>query len=245
MRLSTSSGAIGWLLAAVMLALLSGCGSAGSSSSTGSSTPAAAARPRWAHPSPSAPLTAASRPASAGPLRPVERYWGAIASHHFEAAYRDLAAGSNAQSEGTFVSAEQRSQIQSANFSGSVTSASENTATVAVDSLTTTDGPYGCRRWSGSYQLIRPERSWRIVRASIAPSPCQDTGTTGNTGILPAPPATSATGTRQPGPATPAPSAPPATPAIRAAAGAPRLPTQAAATHRVSTAGTLTTVSVE
>ena len=182
MRLSTKLGAIGWLLAAMMLALLSGCASAGSSNSTSSSTPAAGDSTAPASSESLSTTTAASRRASPGPLQTVERYWRAIASHKFEAAYRDLTAGSNSQSEATFVSAEHQSQIQSANFSGSVTAASGTAATITVDSLTTTDGLYGCRTWSGSYQLIRVGGRWQIARASISPSPCQDTGTTGNTG---------------------------------------------------------------
>lgn len=66
----------------------------------------------------------APRRASPGPLQVVERYWRDIASQNFDAAYRELAAGSSSQSETSFVSAEQHSQIQSATFSGSLSSAS-------------------------------------------------------------------------------------------------------------------------
>jgi hypothetical protein len=72
---------------------------------------------------------------------------------------------------------------------------------VTVDSLTTTDGQYGCRSWSSSYQLTRLNGRWEIARVSISPSPCQgspagtspsstgaegNTGNTGNTRVGPA-----------------------------------------------------------
>ncbi len=162
------------LLAAIVLALLSGCASGGSSSSTSSSTTAPAISTTASYQSSSTTTTTpGSQRASLGPLQTVEHYWRAIASQNFEAAYRDLVPGAVSQSESTFVSQEQQSQIQSAKFSGSLTSASKTAATVAVDSLTTTDGQYGCRTWTGSYQMTRLNGRWRIARASITPSPCR------------------------------------------------------------------------
>ena len=196
MRISARSGAIRWLFLLMMVALLSGCASAGSSTSTGSSTTAAAvsAPPASYQSSSSATASPAPRKASLGPLQTVEHYWHAIASQNFKAAYRELAHGSVSQGETTFVSQEQQARIESATFSGSLTSASKTAAIVAVDSLTTTDGQYGCRTWSGSYQLTNLGGRWQIARASISPSPCQGSpggtspsstaaqGNTGNTG---------------------------------------------------------------
>ena len=81
-------------------------------------------------------------------------------------------------------------------------------ATVAVDSLTTTDGQYGCRTWSGIYELIRLNARWQITRVNITPSACQVTGNTGNTGNT--------------GPGTPATRATPGTPGTPGAADALR-----------------------
>lgn len=196
MRTSARSGATRWLLVAIMLALLSGCSSVGSSSSTGSSTTAAAVStaPASSQSSGSATASPASRKVSLGPLQTVEHYWHAIASQNFKVAYRDLANGSVSQDETTFVSQEQQARISNATFSGSLTSATKTVAIVTVDSLTTTDAQYGCRRWSGNYQLTRLDGRWQIARASISPSPCQGSptatsppsttaqGNTGNTG---------------------------------------------------------------
>lgn len=179
MRLSPRSGASRWLLAAMMLVLPSACASAGSSNSTSSSTTAATVSTGPASSQSSGTTTTTTtatrvpRRASLGPLQTVEHYWRAIAGQNFQVAYRDLAPGAVPQSETTFVSQEQQTKIGSANFSGSLTSASKTAATVAVTSLTTTDGQFGCRTWSGSYQLTRLNGRWRIARASITPSPCQ------------------------------------------------------------------------
>jgi hypothetical protein len=184
MRHRVGLSAVGWLLTAVMLLSLAGCALGGASTSSGSATVAAtdSSAPTPSQPAGSATLARTPRRASPGPLQTVERYWRAIANHDFTAAYRDLAPGANPQSQATFVSAERQSDIQSATFSGDVTATSKTTATVAVDSLTTTDASYGCRIWSGSYQMTRLSGRWRIAQASITPSPCRGTGTTDTAG---------------------------------------------------------------
>lgn len=99
--------------------------------------------------------TPAPQTASIGLLQAIEPYWNAIGSQNYSAAYRDLAPGSPRQNRASFVSQEEHARIQSASFSGSLAAASGAAATVAVSSLTTTDGQFGCRTWSGSYQLTR------------------------------------------------------------------------------------------
>src|SRR6201986_1120157 len=120
MRHKARSSAIGWLRTALMLALLSGCAAAGSSTS-GGSVPATA--PDSGATAPSQPVSSAgthrnSRKRAPSPLQTVEGYWRDIASHDFAAAYRDLAPGANPQGQAAFVSAAQPSQIQSAPFRG-------------------------------------------------------------------------------------------------------------------------------
>jgi hypothetical protein len=53
-----------------------------------------------------------------------------------------------------------------------VTAQNGATATVAVDSLTTKDKQFGCRTWSGSYDLVQQSGQWLIEQASITPQPC-------------------------------------------------------------------------
>jgi heat shock protein HslJ len=59
------------------------------------------------------------------------------------------------QTAADFASEEQQAQIESVSFQGHLASGSSSAARVDVDSLTTIDGQYGCRTWSGAYQLTR------------------------------------------------------------------------------------------
>lgn len=106
------------------------------------------------------------------PLTALTGYWQSIDAHQFSAAYSYLAPGSVTQSKAQFVSQEQHAGIQSATFSGHVTSNTGSVATVAVDSLTTNDTQFGCRNWSGSYQLSDQSGQWLVEQASITPSLC-------------------------------------------------------------------------
>jgi hypothetical protein len=112
-----------------------------------------------------------------GPLGVVRRYWRDIAGGRFRVAYGFLAVGSVPQDQAQFASDEQRAQIQRVTFTGSLASATGASATVLVSSLTTTDVQYGCRTWSGEYQLNRAGHRWRITRASISPAACAIRGT--------------------------------------------------------------------
>lgn len=115
------------------------------------------------------PTSSAGR---SGPLATVSAYWNSIGAHDFPAAYSDLVSGSVGLTESQFVSGEQQSGIQSISFTGRVASDDGSIATVNVDSLTTRDRQFGCRAWSGSYQLSNSGGQWLIEKASITPGPC-------------------------------------------------------------------------
>jgi hypothetical protein len=106
------------------------------------------------------------------PLGIVRSYWNSISGHNFAAAYADLVPGGIGLTRDQFVSAEQGYGIQSVQFSGHVASHNASAATVAVDSLSTTDRQYGCRTWSGSYQVVQQEGEWLIQHANLAPQSC-------------------------------------------------------------------------
>jgi hypothetical protein len=74
--------------------------------------------------------------------------------------------------EAQFVAQETQAGIQSVSFNGHVTAQNGGTATVAVDSLMTKDEQFGCRAWSGSYDLVQQSGQWLIERASITPQAC-------------------------------------------------------------------------
>jgi hypothetical protein len=192
MRLSIRSS-IPWALFAVVAVMLCGCAASGSSSPASSSdtTTAESNSPdQTSSSTQGASTTAASRRSAPGPLRTVQLYWRDIGAQNYRAAYRFLASGSVTQTAADFVSAERQAQIQSVSFQGSLASASTSAATVDVNSLITTDGQYGCRKWSGAYHLTRRAGTWVIAHASIAPASCASTstnsgagtGTGGNTG---------------------------------------------------------------
>jgi hypothetical protein len=118
------------------------------------------------------PSTPSGATASNGPLATLESYWASIGAHHFGVAYGLLVAGSVGLTESQFVSGEQRADIQSVQFRGHVASRAGAVATVGVDSLVTHDAQFGCRSWTGSYQVTDQGGAWLIERASITPTSC-------------------------------------------------------------------------
>jgi hypothetical protein len=164
-------------LAVVLLLLLAlGCPLAGcASSSTTASNTSGTSTSTTLSTAPSTTPTSTTQSRAARPLGPlavVQRYWRDIASGSFAAAYVFLAAGSVPQNQAQFVSDERAAQIQSVGFRGSLVPSTGSSATVAVDSLTTTDEQSGCRTWTGDYILDRSNNRWRITQASITPAPC-------------------------------------------------------------------------
>jgi hypothetical protein len=114
----------------------------------------------------------ASTASSGSPLEALTSYWQSINSHQFSAAYADLAPGSVSQSQSVFVSEERQAGIEGATFQGHVASSDGSTATVEVDSLITRDSQFGCRAWSGSYEMTDGSGQWLIEKASITAGPC-------------------------------------------------------------------------
>jgi hypothetical protein len=131
------------------------------------STPASSPRKSQAQP-------ASNNHGADTPTDAVDRYWSDINEHEFRGAYQYLATGSVNLNEAQFISSEEHSRIQSATFSGQASADSGSSATVEVVSLTTRDAQYGCRTWSGSYEMTDETGSWLIARANLTPQPCSN-----------------------------------------------------------------------
>lgn len=113
-----------------------------------------------------------SPPGTAAALAAVNGYWADIRAHNFAGAYAYLAHGTVELSESQFVASEREARIKSAQFHGEVTSSSESTATVDIVSLITHDAQFGCRTWTGSYEMTNGGSGWQIARANLSPQPC-------------------------------------------------------------------------
>ncbi len=135
---------------------------------TPSPTPATATATATATVAAAAPST----PVQLGPVAALTSYWADIKAHRFGAAFTYLTAHAATQSEPQFVAGEQQAGIHAVSFSGRVASQSGADATVHVSSLITRDEQFGCRSWSGSYQLVSNQGQWQIEKASITPGPC-------------------------------------------------------------------------
>jgi zinc-ribbon domain len=118
--------------------------------------------------------TAATPSGANEPLEALKRYWDDIGSHDFSGAYGYLAPGAVSLNESEFVSSEERAGIQHVEFHGQAKEGSSSTtsATIEVVSLITHDTQFGCRVWSGSYQMTDESGSWHIEKASLTPRPC-------------------------------------------------------------------------
>jgi hypothetical protein len=81
-------------------------------------------------------------------------------------------AGATGLSESEFVSSEEKEQIAGAEFHGQVGSSSGSSTTVEVVSLVTHDQHYGCRSWTGSYEMTDGSGRWLIEHATLTPRSC-------------------------------------------------------------------------
>lgn len=123
----------------------------------------------------SANATAVPNPPAQTPqtaLAAVSTYWAAIGRHDFAAAYAVLAPGAVPQTEPEWAFAEQSTGVESVRFRGEAGDASGNDATIMVLSLVTVDVRFGCRSWTGSYEVSSHAGRWLIARADITPRPC-------------------------------------------------------------------------
>jgi hypothetical protein len=118
------------------------------------------------------PESTATTTVSTAPLVAVQQYWVSIAAQRFGAAYVYLVPGSVGQTESQWVTSEREAGIASVQFQGHVISQTDSGATVVVDSLVTHDAQFGCRSWTGSYELTDQTGTWLIQRADITPTAC-------------------------------------------------------------------------
>jgi S1-C subfamily serine protease len=105
------------------------------------------------------------------PVAAVDDYWDDISNDDFSGAWTYLAPG--VSSESSFITGEKEVGLKSAEFEGSLASETGSTATVSVGYLQTIDNEYGCRTWTGVYDMVLQSGQWLIARANIAPQPCQ------------------------------------------------------------------------
>jgi hypothetical protein len=143
----------------------------------GSSTPApsTSSSPAGQQQGGTSPNAASATPSSSGtpaPLAAVERYWADIGAQDYAGAYGHLLAGSIGLTESQFISSEQSAGIEEARFRGRFAAGSGSTATVDVRTLVTNDAQYGCRTWTGSYEMTDESGAWLIARANLSPHPC-------------------------------------------------------------------------
>jgi hypothetical protein len=106
------------------------------------------------------------------PLTVVDSYWADIRGHNFAGAYAYIVPGSLELSESQFIASERASRILTVQFHGNLASSSESTATVDVVSLITRDAQFGCRSWTGSYDMTSGGSGWQIARANLSPRRC-------------------------------------------------------------------------
>jgi hypothetical protein len=118
------------------------------------------------------PESTATTTVSTAPLAALQQYWASIAAQRFAAAYGYLVPGSVGQTESQWVTSEREAGIAGVQFQGHVTSQTDSGATLVVQSLVTHDAHFGCRSWTGSYELTDQTGTWLIQRADITPSAC-------------------------------------------------------------------------
>jgi hypothetical protein len=135
-----------------------------SGTSTGSSTETAATSTTTG--------TTTATAAPEGSLAAVSSYWREIDRHDFAGAYSLLVPGAVPQTEAEWAAAEQRNGIESAKFDGRTLTNTATGSTVEVLSLITRDMRFGCRSWTGTYQMVSRGGRWLIARADITPAPC-------------------------------------------------------------------------
>lgn len=118
------------------------------------------------------PATPQPKQGTGGPLAALRSYWADINDKEFGAAFAYLASQAG-QSESQFIAGERQAGVLSAAFNGRVESETRANATVDVQSLITHDREFGCRSWTGSYQMIETSGQWQIEKAVISPTACR------------------------------------------------------------------------
>lgn len=126
-------------------------------------------------PTSTATSTTSTSSTQGGPIGAVvalDDYWNDISIGAYAAAYAYLAPGTVSQSETQFVSNEEAAAISQVQFAGELAASHGATATVTVTNLRTVDGHYGCRTWTGSYQMTYQASRWLIAQSNITPAAC-------------------------------------------------------------------------
>jgi hypothetical protein len=104
-------------------------------------------------------------------LATVETYWADLNNDAFYDAWTWLAPGISTAS--AFATGEEDIGFESGTFDGDVIAASGDSATIAITYLETMDQEYGCRTWTGDYDMMYEDGSWVIGRAAIVPTSCE------------------------------------------------------------------------
>lgn len=110
-------------------------------------------------------------PGPAGPSTSLELYWGDIDTGAYAKAWTYLSRG--VQSETAFVDGEKQNHPTNVELQGTLTGISSSHAAIVISHLITHDQRYGCRSWSGYYDMIRDANHWRIVAHTSHPKPAE------------------------------------------------------------------------
>lgn len=109
-------------------------------------------------------------PGPAGPATSLESYWGDIDTGAYAKAWTYLSPG--AESETAFVDGEKQARPTNIELQGTLTGISSIHAAIVISRLITHDQQYGCRSWSGHYDMTRDASHWLIGSAHITPKAC-------------------------------------------------------------------------
>lgn len=109
-------------------------------------------------------------PGPAGPAASLEFYWGDIDTGAYAKAWTYLVPG--VESETAFVDSEKQARPTNVELDGSLTGITGVHAAIVISRLITHDQQYGCRSWSGHYDMVRAAGRWRIGGAHITPEAC-------------------------------------------------------------------------
>jgi hypothetical protein len=109
-------------------------------------------------------------PSPAGPAASLESYWGDIDTGAYADAWTHLAP--SIETQAAFVLSEKAARPTNIELLGTLTGISGNHARVDIHRLLTHDQQYGCRSWSGHYEMVKTGGKWLIDNATITPKAC-------------------------------------------------------------------------
>jgi hypothetical protein len=109
-------------------------------------------------------------PTASGPVVSLESYWGDIDTSAYAKAWTYLSRA--AGTETAFIKDEQEAQPTNIELFGTLAAIAGNHTTIDINRLVTHDRQYGCRSWSGYYDMFKNDGRWVIANARIAPKAC-------------------------------------------------------------------------